>query len=97
MDRPQPIIDDWVDGQPDSWDYEAVLSECEVTVEALENFDGYELCWCQGFMHIPTINETHARKAAALFVVLWLRGFSASFADKLMDGFLYFLESQEPT
>jgi hypothetical protein len=34
-------------------------------------------------------------KAAALFVSLWLRGVSASFADKLMDGFITYLERQE--
>ncbi len=29
-----------------------------------------------------------ARKAAALFVELWLRGVSASFADKLMEAYI---------
>jgi len=28
-----PLLDDWVDGRPDAWDYEAVLAENQVTVE----------------------------------------------------------------
>jgi len=46
-------------------------------------------------MHVDNTTETIARKAGALFVSLWLRGVSASFADHLMDGFVVFLERQE--
>ena len=28
-----PLLDDWVDGHPDAWDYEAVLADNQVTVE----------------------------------------------------------------
>ena len=28
-----PHLDDWVDGHPDTWDYDAVLRENEVQVE----------------------------------------------------------------
>jgi hypothetical protein len=89
-------LDDWVDGVPDSWDYEGVLASNEVNVERLEGrhgIRGFQLCWRKGFMHVPTDNEEHARKAAALFVELYLRGVSASFADKIMDGFLFYLEA----
>jgi len=88
--HPTHKLDDW----NDNWDYEAVLREHDVTVETLGK-RGYQLCWKQGFMHVPTDNEIHARKAAALFVELWLRGVSASFADKLMDGYLSHLEIQD--
>jgi hypothetical protein len=89
-------LDDWKDGKCDAWDYEAVLTEHEVTVEPMEDVThGYSLCWKHGFMNVPTYDETHARKAAALFVELWLRDVSASFADKLMGGFLFWLEATE--
>ena len=39
--------------------------------------------------------EIIARKAAALFVSLWLRGVSASFCDKIMSGMIWFWELQE--
>lgn len=91
-----PILDDWVDGKADAWDYDAVLRDYEVTVERAVPVDhGYVLFWEHGTMGVQTGNETHARKAAALFVELWLRGVSASFADKLMDGFLFMLERRE--
>lgn len=100
--HPTYKLDDWVDGMPDAWDYEAVLREHVVTVEDLGvdlddplTHNGHQLCWKNGFMHISTCNEVHARKAAALFIELWLRGVSASFADKLMDGFLCHLELQD--
>jgi hypothetical protein len=88
-----PKLDDWVDGVPDAWDYEAVLRDHKVNVQKSEC--GHNLLWHQGTMHIGTDNETHALKAAALFIELWLRGVSASFADKLMDGFLFYLEAQD--
>lgn len=91
-----PKLDDWVDGDPDAWDYDAVLRNYDVKVERAVPVDhGYSLCWKHGTMGIGTGEETHARKAAALFVELWLRGVSASFADKLMDGFLFYTEFQE--
>jgi len=105
-----PLLDDWVDGHPDAWDYEAVLRENEVTIEwsdsvvdcdgnvtklECEWLHGWALCWKHGTMHIGNTSETVARKAGAMFVCLWLRGISASFADKLMDGFVVFLERQE--
>lgn len=100
--HPTHKLVDWVDGVPDAWDYEAVLREHGVIVADLDTdpddpltHNGCQLSWKNGVMHIPTCNPIHARKAAALFVELWLRGVSASFADKLMDGYLYHLELQE--
>lgn len=107
--RPQPILDDWVDGKPDAWDYEAVLHEHEVEVEWTDTMmsggceypspecAGWSMGWKHGCMFIGPATEIIARKAAALFVSLWLRGVSASFADKLMDGFICYLERQENT
>jgi len=92
------MVDDWVDGVPDSWNYEAVLLNNQVNVERLVNrhgHRGFQLCWKKGFMHVPTDNEVHARKAAALFIELNLRFFSASFADKIMDGYLFYLEAAD--
>jgi hypothetical protein len=91
-----PRLDDWVDGTPDAWDYEAVLTEQGVKLEqSLESPFDWTLCWRHGFMHVPCYDEVNAKKAAALFVSLWLRGVSASFADKLMVGYMMFLEYQE--
>jgi len=60
----------------------------------------YDLCgWGfsskHGCINIGQNTEIIARKAAALFVSLWLRGFSASFADKLMDEYIVYLQRQE--
>ena len=104
-----PTLDDWVDGKPDAWDYEAVLSENHVTVEwddkvvdsegtisqAPPGLCGWAFSWKHGAIYIGQTTETIARKAAALFVELWKRGVSASFCDKLMDGFIVYLERQE--
>lgn len=91
-----PKLDDWVNGEPDAWDYDAVLSTYDVKVERAVPVDhGHVLFWKHGTMGIETDSETHARKAAALFIELWLRGVSASFADKLMDGYLFYMEFQE--
>jgi hypothetical protein len=86
----EPVLDD-----PDDWDYEAILTEHQVAVE-WDRLLGYGLSWKQGFMHIGDVPHKNARKAAALFVSLWLRGVSASFADTLMQGFLMYLEASEP-
>jgi len=109
--RPLPLLDDWVDGHPDAWDYDAVLRDNNVVVEYNDTvtdgwgitspageWAGWSISWKHGVMFIGRVlNETIARKAAALFVSLWLRGVSVSFADKLMDGFILFLERQETT
>jgi len=92
-----PLLDDWVDGTPDAWDYEAVLRENSAEVEWSDNVDGWNLTWKHGYMFIGSTAETIARKAGALFICLWLREVSASFADKLMDGFVVFLERQNET
>lgn len=105
-----PKLDDWKEGKP-GWDYEAVLRDNDVRVEWCDKVttDGEtfeqappELCgwgfyWVNGAIHIGRCTETIARKAAALFVSLWQRGVTASFCDKLMDGFIVFLERQEST
>jgi hypothetical protein len=103
-----PKLDDWVDGHPDAWNYDGVLAENEVTVEwcgdvvdgegaksPAGEFAGWSMAWKHGCMSIGQTTEVIARKAAAMFVSLWLRGVSASFADKLMDGYITFLERQE--
>lgn len=102
-----PKLDDWTDGKP-GWDYEAVLRDNSVTVvwcDTLVDGDGGEypcppdLCgwslgWANGTIHIGQTTEVIAREGAALFVSLWLRGVSASFCDKLMDGYISHLELQ---
>jgi len=104
-----PPLDDWKDGHPDAWDYEAVLKENGVTVEwsdtlvdgnenehqAGSEFAGWGFYWKHGAIHIGQCSEQIARKAAALFVSLWLRGVSASFCDKIMSGMIWFWELQE--
>lgn len=105
-----PPLDDWVDGKPDAWDYEAVLTENDAkvvwsntVVDSEGNHTTSEICagwhftWKYGAMFIGDVRETVARKAAAMFISLWLRGVTASFADKLMYGYLVFLERQEET
>ncbi len=90
-----PLLDDWIGGKPDSWDYETLLTENSVKVVRNNTVDGWTLSWKHGTMHIGNTTGMIARKAAALFVSLWQRGVSASFADKLMDGFIVYLERQE--
>lgn len=106
-----PKLDDWVDGKPDGWDYEAVLRDNKIIVEwshqltsdgvtfteAPPNLCGWGFYWKHGTIYIGQTTETNARKAAALFVSLWLRGVSASFCDKLMETFIVYLERQEAT
>jgi hypothetical protein len=105
------VLDDWKDGVPDGWDYEAVLRDNDVKVEwshqltsdgvtfseAPPDLCGWGFYWVHGAIHIGATTEMIARKAAALFVSLWQRRVSASFCDKLMDGFIVFLERQEGT
>ena len=103
-----PKLDDWADGHPDAWDYEAVLRDNRVTVEwSRELIDGenhihpagewagWGFYWKHGAIHIGQCVEKVARKAAALFVSLWLRGVSASFCDKIMSGMIWYWELQE--
>jgi len=108
--KAMPLLDDWVDGHPDAWDYDAVLRENDVQVEWCDTmidgegiehrageFAGWSMSWKHGVIFVGRVSETIARKAAALFVSLWLRGVPASFCDKLMAGFIMFLERQENT
>jgi hypothetical protein len=91
-----PRLDDWVNGEPDAWDYEAVLKENDVKLIYTSNpVCEWTLYWRHGFIGVQARDETRAKRAAALFISLWLRGVSASFADKLMGGYLMFLEYQE--
>ncbi len=91
-----PKLDDWIDGKPDAWDYEAVLAAHDATVVECEPVNhGWSLGWRHGSMHVQAGSEIHARKAAALFIELWLRGVSASFGDQIMTGFILNLEFQE--
>ena len=103
-----PPLDDWNDGKPDAWDYEAVLKENGVTVEWCDTlvdgngnehrageFAGWSFYWKHGAIHIGQTTEIIARKAAALFVSLWLRGVSASFCDKIIPGKIWFWELRE--
>ena len=106
-----PVLDDWVDQHPDAWDYSKVLADNDVYVgwedkmtsdgvtfeQAPPDVCGWGLCWKHGTIHIGPTTETIARKAAALFVSLWLRGISASFCDKLMAGYIWYLKLQEDT
>ena len=105
--RHMPLLDDWIDGKP-GWDYEAVLRDNNVTVPwddtvvdsdgnicPAGEFAGWGLSWQHGVIYIGQTTEQIARQAAALFVSLWLRGVSASFCDKLMDGYMCYLERQE--
>ena len=102
-----PKLDDWAGGKPDAWDFEAVLKENGVVVEWCDtlvdgNGNEHRACesagwgfhWKHGAIHIGQTTEIIARKAAALFVSVWLRGVSASFSDKIMSGMILFWESQ---
>jgi hypothetical protein len=105
-----PLLDDWTDGVP-GWDYEKVLADNDVTVtwehtetdsdgrtlEVPAGMCGWAMSWKYGCIFLGRTTEDTARQASALFVSLWLRGVSASFADKLMDGYIVYLERQENT
>jgi len=103
-----PPLDDWVDGKPDAWDYDAALRDNEIVVEWCDTlvdgngkrhrageFAGWDFSWRHGCIHIGPTSEKIARKAAALFVSLWLRGASASFCDKIMLSMIAFWDLQE--
>ena len=103
-----PPLDDWNDGHPDAWDYEALLKENGVTVEWCDTlvngngnehrageFAGWGFSWKHGAIHIGRTTEIIARRAAALFVSLWLRSVSASFCDQIMSGMIWYWELQE--
>ena len=104
-----PLLDDWVETVPDAWDYEAVLRDNEVRVEWDDgtlvdsegqvlpdkcDLTGWRFVWQYGTMLLCQGDETIARKAAALFVSLWLRGISASFCDKLTTGYIWHLRME---
>ena len=90
-------------------DYEWVLAENNVLVsygdklidgngdviDAPPHLSGWSLSWKHGAMFIGQTTEEIARKAAAAFVSLWTHGMSASFADRLMLGYVLWLEMQE--
>jgi hypothetical protein len=108
MNRCFPPLDDWVDSKADAWNYEAVLRDNKVVVEWCDelidsngnrhragDFAGWGFCWQHGSIHIGQCSEQIARKAAALFVSLWLRGVSASFCDKIMLSMIASWELQE--
>lgn len=81
-------LDDWP-----NWDYEAVLRDNNVTVDCDD--DGWGYMWKYGTGTLGFVTETQARKGAAMFVSLWLLGVSATFADKLTDGYLMVLDFQD--
>lgn len=83
------VLDDWVDGHPDAWDYVAVLFDHGAHM----SFDltyGWSMSWEHGTIGVglPRAEYELARKGAAVFIEMWLRGVSASFAVKLMEGFI---------
>ncbi|MHC4297999.1 MAG: hypothetical protein ACYS7Y_11910 [Planctomycetota bacterium] len=88
-----PQVNDWVDGKCDAWDYEAVLAEHDITVE--QHVCGWSMGWEHGTIGISAPEENIARQCAALFVELWLRNISASFASKIVDSFGIGVKFQE--
>jgi hypothetical protein len=86
--RQMPLIDNWPD-----WDYEAVLTEHAATVSRSDEY-WWTLSWRHGSMGINANDEVIARKSAAVFIELFNRGFSCSFADNLAHGFAMWLELQ---
>jgi len=88
-----PKVDDWLD----DWNYEAVLKDNDVLVVSTEvgGDDMWSLSWSHGVIGMGNVrNQEIARKGAAMFVTLYLRGFSTSLSDNLMDGYMTFLERQ---
>jgi hypothetical protein len=81
-------LDDW------TWNPDNILLEHEVTVEYYNDSAGdagWTLSWKHGCMLIGQVEKSIAREAAALFISLWNRDISASFADKLMQGYILYL------
>jgi len=83
-----PKADNWPE-----WDYEAVLRANEATVEKDGDY-WWTLGWRHGSMGINADDEVIARKSAAMFIELWLRGLTASFADNVAHGYAMWLELQ---
>lgn len=84
-----PKLDNWPE-----WDYEAVLRKNDVEVVRAGDY-WYTLGWRHGSESINADDEVIARQSAAIFVSLWLRGFSASFADNMAHGYAMWLELQD--
>ena len=70
-----------------------VLKDNDVKIE-LDGKD-YYLSWANGAIRIGQTSEVRARRAAAFFVSLWLRGTSASIANQQMKDYLMELEQNE--
>ena len=83
-----PKLDNWPE-----WDYEAVLKKHEITVEQGRKY-WWPMSWRHGSIGLNTDDEVIARKCAALFAELFLRGVTCSFADNLAHGFAMWLELQ---
>jgi hypothetical protein len=84
-----PPLDNWPE-----WDYEAVLRDNEATVGQAGEY-WWTLGWRHGSMGINADDEIIARKSAAMFIELWLRGVTASFADNIAHGYAMWLELQD--
>jgi len=54
----------------------------------------WSFMWKHGTILIGQTRSEIASKAAALFVELWLRGVGAPFANKLMQGYVMYLERE---
>jgi hypothetical protein len=106
------LLDDWKDGIPDAWDYEAVLKKYGVTVTQgdkladgagpvtdamMAGLYGWGFSDTYGYIDIGHTTEVIARKAAALWTALWYRRVSASLCCRLMEGYISHLELQENT
>jgi hypothetical protein len=84
-----PTLDNWPD-----WDYEAVLSKHEITVEQTDEY-WWNMSWRYGGNGFNVDDEVIARQVSALFAELFLRNFSASFADNVTHGYAMWLELQD--
>jgi hypothetical protein len=83
-----PKLDNWPE-----WDYEAVLRENGATVKRDGDY-WYTMGWRLGSMGFNVDDEVIARKTAALFIELFMRGFTCSFADNVAHGYAMWLELQ---
>jgi len=88
-------LDDWKDGHCDAWDYEAILHDNNVIMEWDKTEEIWFCSWKYGLIEPPVQDGIIAKKAVALFISLWLLGVSASFCDKLMDGYIMYLKFQD--